>query len=77
MLKRARWLTVGFGLGVGATVAAHRSVRRRVEAYQPSALKGRVSDGLQAVWDELAAAVEDGRTAARERESELRNGAGR
>lgn len=77
MLKRVRWLSVGFGLGIGATVAARRSVRKRVEAYQPSALKDRVTDSLQTVRDQLAAAVEDGRSVARERESELRNGVGR
>ena len=44
MFKRATWLTVGFGLGVGTTVAAARQVRKRVNRYQPGAVANRVTD---------------------------------
>jgi hypothetical protein len=72
MFKRVTWLTVGFGLGVGTTVAAAREVRRRVDRYQPNALVDRASDGLVRLRDQLSDAVESGRVAAREREAELR-----
>ena len=38
MFKRATWLTVGFGLGVGATVAGARAVKKQVDRYQPNAV---------------------------------------
>jgi hypothetical protein len=76
MFKRATWLTVGFGLGVGTTVAAARQVRKRVDHYQPSALATRVGDSLVSTRDQVraqvAAALDEGRAAARAREEELR-----
>jgi hypothetical protein len=72
VFKRVTWLTVGFGLGVGTTVAAAREVRKRVDRYQPNALVDRATDGLGRLRDQLADAVDTGREAAREREAELR-----
>jgi hypothetical protein len=72
MFKRATWLTVGFSLGVGTTVAAARQVRKRVNRYQPSAMANRVTDSMSAIREQVAAAVDEGRAAARARESELR-----
>jgi hypothetical protein len=72
LFKRVTWLTVGFGLGVGTTVAAAREVRKRVDRYQPNALVDRATDGLGRLRDNLADAVDTGREAAREREAELR-----
>lgn len=72
MFKRATWLTVGFSLGVGTTVAAARQVRKRVNRYQPGAVANRVSDSLSSIREQVAAAVDEGRAAARTRESELR-----
>jgi hypothetical protein len=72
MFKRATWLTVGFGLGVGTTVAAARQVRKRVNRYQPGALATRVGDSLVSVRDQVSVALEEGRAAARAREAELR-----
>jgi hypothetical protein len=72
MFKRATWLTMGFGLGVGTTVAAARQVRKRVNRYQPGALANRVTDSLVSVRDQVSVALEEGRAAARAREAELR-----
>ena len=72
MFKRATWLTVGFGLGVGATVAGARAVKKQVDRYQPNAVVDRLTDSVVALRDQLKAAVADGRDAARERETELR-----
>ena len=72
MFKRARWITVGFGLGVGTTVAAARHVRRRVNRYQPNALATRMIDSWSVVRGEVSAAVHEGRAAAKEREAQLR-----
>jgi hypothetical protein len=73
MLKRVTWLTVGFGLGVGTTVAAAREVRKRVDRYQPTAMADRAADGLARLRDQVADAVATGRDAARDREVELRS----
>jgi hypothetical protein len=73
MFKRATWLTVGFSLGVGTTVAAAHQVRKRVNRYQPGAVANRVTGSLSSLRDQVAAAVDEGRTAARTRESELRS----
>jgi hypothetical protein len=76
MFKRGKWLTVGFGLGVGTTVAAAHQVRKRVDRYQPRAVVTRVGNSvtasLSSIRDQLAAAVDEGRAAAGEREAELR-----
>jgi hypothetical protein len=72
VFKRVTWLTVGFGLGVGTTVAAAREVRKRVDRYQPNALVDRATDGLGRLRDQLADAIDTGREAARDREAELR-----
>ncbi len=72
MFKRVTWLTVGFGLGVGTTVAAAREVRKRVDRYQPNALVDRASDGQVRLRGQVADAVDTGRAAARQRELELR-----
>ena len=81
MFKRATWLTVGFGLGVGTTVAAAHQVRKRVDRYQPRAVATRVTDSVTAsltsIRDQLTTAVDEGRVAARERELELRSGGSR
>jgi hypothetical protein len=73
VFKRATWLTIGFGLGVGTTVAAAREVRKRVDRYQPNAVVDRLTERTISLRDQLLAAVDDGRAAAREREAELRS----
>jgi hypothetical protein len=72
MFKRATWLTVGFGLGVGASVAAARKMRQSIDRYQPNAIVDRVTDSVQSLRDQLAAAVDDGKQAARQREQDPR-----
>jgi len=73
VFKRATWVSVGFGLGVGTTVATAYQVRKKVNRYQPNALANRVADSLVAMRDEVTAALAEGRSAARDRERELRS----
>jgi hypothetical protein len=72
MFKRVTWVGVGFTIGVGTTVMAARKARQQVERYKPNAMATRLADSAQAVRDRVAAALDDGRDAAREREAELR-----
>lgn len=76
MFKRATWLGVGFAAGVGATVVATRKAKQQMERYKPNAVvertQDKVVDGLTRMRDQLAAAVDDGKSAAKVREAELR-----
>jgi len=78
MFKRATWLGVGFTLGVGTTVVAARKARQQLDRYKPPALVGRVTstitDKASSFRDQVTAALDDGREAARQREHELRSG---
>ena len=54
-----------------------RAVKKRVDRYQPNAMVDRLTDSVASLRDQVKAAVDDGRVAARERETELRaNGPG-
>lgn len=76
MFKRVTWLGVGFAAGVGATVVTARKAKQQMDRYKPNAVvertQDKVVDGLTRMRDQLAAAVDDGRSAAREREAQLR-----
>jgi hypothetical protein len=76
MFKRATWLGVGFTLGVGTTVVAARKARQQLDRYKPPALVDRVTTTVTgkatAFRDQVVDALADGRTAAREREQQLR-----
>jgi hypothetical protein len=76
LFKRVTWLGVGFAAGVGTTVVAARKAKQQMERYRPNAVVDRtqekVVDGLTRMRDQLAAAVDDGRNAAKEREAQLR-----
>ena len=73
MFKRVTWLTVGFGLGVGTTVAAAREVRKQVDRYQPNALVDRGVDGLGAVARPARRRRRHRPRGGTEREAELRD----
>lgn len=64
MFKRVLWLTVGTGLGFGASFWLTRRVRR----YAPH----RVVGAARSLKTELRAALREGSLAMREREAELR-----
>jgi len=79
MFKRVTWLGVGFTIGVGTTVVAARKARQQLDRYKPDAMVDRVTttitDRATSLRDQVAAALDDGRRAARDRELELRAGA--
>jgi hypothetical protein len=71
VFKRARWVAIGFGAGVGASVWTWRSVRRSVDRHAPADL---VDAGRRvgALGRDVRAAVAEGRDAMHAREAELR-----
>ena len=70
MLKRVRWLTAGAAFGFGGAVWLQRKVKTAADRYRPVGVAG-------AAVSRAKVALEEGRTAMREREAELRGGAGR
>ncbi len=70
MFKRVRWVAVGFGAGIGASVYAYRSARRTIDRHTTPELRdaGRKANAFRR---DLQAAVSEGRVAMHEREDEL------
>ena len=72
MFKRLFWLTIGLTIGYGTSFWLMRTVRRTVERLTPQRVSKDVMAGARTITGEVKAALEDGRTAMREREAELR-----
>ncbi len=72
MFKRLFWLTVGLTIGYGTSFWLMRTVRRTVERLTPERLGEDAMAGAKSFGAQLKAALEEGRTAMREREAELR-----
>jgi hypothetical protein len=70
--KRAFWLVVGYGAGLGTSWYASRKVKAAVRRVTPEGMVERVGDSVTGFGKDLRAAVAEGRSAARSRESELR-----
>ena len=69
MIKRLRWLIVGFVLGLGASWTLMQRLRRVARRYVPTEVADRWSANVRA-------AVDEGRNAMRTREAELKTGSG-
>ena len=72
MFKRLFWLSVGLTAGFGSSFWLMRTVRRTVERLTPQRLTHDALAGARSVGAELRAALDEGRTAMRQREAELR-----
>jgi hypothetical protein len=77
VFKRLFWLTVGAGLGFGTSFRLMRAMRRTVERFMPERVTQDALNGARSLGGELRAALDEGRTAMREREAELRAEIGR
>lgn len=69
MFKRVRWMVVGMGVGAGAQLWARRKVAHLAKRYSPPQVAGRAA---MTARSEIKAAIDEGRTAMRRREAELR-----
>ena len=72
MIKRLLWLTIGFLLGMGSSIAAVRRLRRVAARYAPPEIAQRWGDRATAVGRDVRSAVRDGRTEMQRREMEMR-----
>lgn len=70
MLKRARWLVTGAAVGFGGSLWMQRKLKGAANRYRPVGLAG-------AAAARARDALEEGRTAMREREAELKGSAGK
>ncbi len=77
MFKRIFWLGTGLSIGFGSSFWLMRTVRRTVERLTPQRLTQDVVTGARSVGTEVKAALDEGRTAMRQREAELRTEIGR
>jgi hypothetical protein len=65
MFKRVRWITTGIAVGVGGSVWAQRKLKTAASRYRPAGV-------AEAAAARARDALEEGRTAMRQREAELR-----
>ncbi len=70
MLKRLRWLATGAAVGFGGSLWLQRKLKTAATRYRPAGVAG-------AAAARARDALEEGRVAMKERETELRGGAGR
>jgi hypothetical protein len=70
MFKRVRWVAIGFGAGIGASVYAYKTMRKTVDKHTTPELRdaGRKANAFRR---DVQAAVSEGRVAMQEREDEL------
>jgi hypothetical protein len=70
MFKRVRWVVIGFGAGIGASVYAYKTMRKTVDKHTTPELRdaGRKANAFRR---DVQAAVSEGRVAMHEREDEL------
>jgi len=77
VFKRIFWLGTGLSIGFGSSFWLMRTIRRTVERLTPQRLTQDVVTGARSVGTEVKAALDEGRTAMRQREAELRAEIGR
>jgi hypothetical protein len=72
MVRRLFWLLLGMGFGFGSSFWLMRVLRETAARYAPDRVTADMAGAIRGFGIDLRAAVEDGRTAMREREAELR-----
>ena len=70
LFRKVVWVFAGFAVGLGSSWAFTRRMRRVARRYVPSEMRDRWGDNMRA-------AVDEGRTAMRSREADLKAGIGR
>ena len=70
MFKRVRWVAIGFGAGIGASVYGYKTMRKTVDRHTSPELRD-AGRKVNALRRDVQAAVSEGRVAMHEREDEL------
>ncbi|HEV2810734.1 MAG TPA: hypothetical protein VGV93_10110 [Acidimicrobiales bacterium] len=72
MFKRLTWMTMGTGVGAGLALWGQRKVKAKVARYQPARVTAELAGSVRRLGEGVRVAAEEGRTAMRDREAELR-----
>ena len=72
MMKRLTWFVTGLVAGAGSVVLIGRRIKRRVSELTPVRVAERALRRTRVSVDRLRDAIVDGKSAAAQRESELR-----
>ena len=72
MFKRLFWLTVGMVIGFGTSFWVYRTLRQTLDRYRPEQVADSVARSLQALREDVRAALAEGREAMRQAEADLR-----
>ncbi len=70
MLKRVRWVAVGFGAGIGVSVYGYQKLRGTIDRHTSPEIRD-AGRKVNAIRRDVRAAVSVGRVAMHEREAEL------
>jgi len=70
-VKRVFWLAAGLGAGTAGAILVSRWLRRQRERLSPASIGAQVSEGLRDLGELFREAVDDARTATRQREAEI------
>lgn len=72
MFRRTIWFATGVSAGFAGATFVRRKVRRQIDRVMPGRLRADVSASARRFGHDVRAAVHEGRTAMRDRETELR-----
>ncbi|TAN23743.1 MAG: hypothetical protein EPN30_07185 [Actinomycetota bacterium] len=72
MVKRLRWFISGTGVGIGASIWAHKKIKAKLEQLTPLAVTRSAVDSALRIKDRFTTAMGDARVEAAVTEAALR-----
>jgi hypothetical protein len=72
LFRKLLWFGTGASVGFGGAMWIRNRILRAMEAVMPRRIRRTVANQAQGVGSTLASAVREGRTAMRERESQMK-----
>jgi hypothetical protein len=72
MLRRIFWLFLGIGVGMGSSWWVTRRVKEVAARYTPERISSDMATSVRTLGRDVRLSLQDGRTAMRQREAELR-----
>ena len=72
MFRRIFWLFLGIGVGMGSSWWVTRRVKEVAARYTPERISSDMATSVRTLGRDVRLSLQDGRTAMRQREAELR-----
>jgi hypothetical protein len=72
VFRRLFWFSTGIGVGLGSSFWVTRFVKQKANRYAPERVSADLTGAIKGIGTDVREAVAVGRTAMRERETELR-----